>query len=70
MTLPIIDPRGAHQRHIACEHCGSTSNHKPGVDCVRYICATCVELAMRPHGRSLRFPRDEQDEFLLTSSLP
>jgi hypothetical protein len=33
---------------------------------VRFICGECVDAAVRPHGRSLHFPHDEQDEFLLT----
>lgn len=56
---------------LTCLHCGSAPepSHTPGVDCVRFICGACVDLAMRPHGKSLRFPRDEQDEFLLTGTL-
>jgi hypothetical protein len=55
----------------ACFHCGASaadSSHKPGLDCVRFICGLCVDKAVRPHGRSLRFPRDEQEEFLLTGN--
>ena len=65
MHITNINPKAAHQRHITCLHCGGTG-HKPGLDCVRYICGDCVAAAMHPHGKSLRFPHDEQDEFLLT----
>jgi hypothetical protein len=28
-----------------------------------------VDAAVRPHGRSLHFPHDEQEEFLVTSTI-
>lgn len=68
-TLRNINPQAAHQRHLQCVHCDKPApetGHKPGLDCVRFICGECVDAAVRPHGRSLHFPHDEQDEFLLT----
>ncbi len=53
-----------------CLHCGSQPDHKLGLDCVRFICGACVDAAVRPHGRSLHFPHDEQEEFLITSTIP
>lgn len=51
---------------LTCLHCGEAPDHKPGLDCVRFICTLCVDKAVRHGGRSLKFPRDEQEEFLLT----
>lgn len=53
--------------HLTCLHCGR--DPEPGIDrhAVRFICSTCTEKAMHPHGRSLRFPHDEQDEMFLTT---
>lgn len=56
--------------HRACLHCGGQPDHKLGLDCVRFICSLCVDAACRPRGRSLHFPRDVQEEFLVTSTIP
>lgn len=69
MTIRHIDPRQPHQRHLTCEHCGATPSHQLGIDCERFICGLCVDAALRKNGRPLRFPREEQDEFLLTGAI-
>lgn len=52
-----------------CLHCGSQPDHKLGVGTVRFICTRCVLTAMSANGRSLHFPHDEQDEFLITTTI-
>lgn len=54
--------------HLVCLHCGR--DPEPGIDihASRFICSGCVTTAMHKHGRSLRFPHDEQDEMFLTAA--
>lgn len=68
LTIPHIDPRHAHQRHLTCQHCGSEPDFALGVDATRFVCTICTTKAIRKDGRSLHFPRDEQDELFLTTA--
>ncbi len=54
--------------HLTCLYCSRDPERGIDTHASRYICSSCVSLNMRPHGLSLRFPHDEQDEMFLSAA--